>query len=73
MFFSFLKDATASAFHNIVQQKHEKYEKTVFHEKSIFSWPLSKQFSVFAKNEKVVLRVTAHPKSTEIRNILCFS
>ena len=51
----------------------KKYKSSLFLEKSLFSWPLSKQLSVFAKNEKVVLRVTARPKSIEILNISWFS
>jgi len=38
-------------------------KKLFFHEKSMFSWPLPMQFSVFVKNKKLGLRVTERQKA----------
>ena len=47
-------------------------KKSFFHEKSVFSRPLSMQISCFLKVEKVLSRLTAQRKPSKIMKILSF-
>ena len=71
--FSFFKKCDSLDILTISFKKDQNVQKLFFHEKSMFSRPLSKQISFFKKNKKVLLRLTSQRKTSKIMKIICFS